>query len=93
MNKLFYPAIFHNAEEGGFWVSFPDLEECFTEGDNMSQAYEMAVDALSLALASRLEEKESIPSPSKLNTIVLEDSVIVSVEFDMEAYENRQILE
>ena len=20
MNKLFYPAIFHEAEEGGFWV-------------------------------------------------------------------------
>ena len=25
MNKLFYPALFHEAEEGGFWVSFPDI--------------------------------------------------------------------
>lgn len=25
-NRFFYPAIFHKAEEGGFWVSFPDKE-------------------------------------------------------------------
>ena len=37
MEKLFYPAIFHEAEEGGFWVSFPDLPECLTEGDDMQQ--------------------------------------------------------
>ena len=29
MNKLFYPALFHRAEEGGFWVSFPDFLSCF----------------------------------------------------------------
>lgn len=27
MEKLFYPAIFHTAEEGGFWITFPDLPE------------------------------------------------------------------
>ena len=89
MNKLFYPAIFHTAEEGGFWVSFPDLEECFTEGDDMTQAYEMAVDALGLALTSRLEENEPIPSPSKPGNITLEDGFLVVVEFDMEAYKKR----
>ena len=39
MEKLFYPAIFHEAEEGGFWVSFPDLPECLTEGDDMPVSY------------------------------------------------------
>ena len=53
MEKLFYPAIFHEAEEGGFWVSFPDLPECLTEGDDMQQAYEMAVDALGLLQAGK----------------------------------------
>lgn len=52
MNKLFYPALFHRAEEGGFWVSFPDFPECFTEGDDMTQAYEMAVKAMGLALVN-----------------------------------------
>lgn len=32
-NRLFYPAVFHKAEEGGFWVSFPDFPECMTQGD------------------------------------------------------------
>lgn len=58
MNKLFYPALFHKAEEGGFWVSFPDLPECLTQGDDMTQAYEMAVDALGLALTCREKEHE-----------------------------------
>ena len=65
MNKLvFYPAIFHKAEEGGFWISFPDLPECLTEGNDMTQAYEMAVNALGLALTSREIENEPIPEPS-----------------------------
>lgn len=46
MDKLFYPAIFHTAEEGGFWITFPDFPECLTQGGNMQEAYEMAVDAL-----------------------------------------------
>jgi len=46
--NYFYPALFHIAEEGGFWISFPDIPECLTQGENMEQAYEMAVDALSI---------------------------------------------
>ena len=64
MSKLFYPAIFHTAEEGGFWISFPDFPECMTQGDNMQNAYEMAVDALGLAISSRKREQLEIPAPS-----------------------------
>ena len=60
MNKIFYPAIFHKAEEGGFWVTFPDIPECMTQGDDMEEAYEMSVEALGLAITSREEEKECI---------------------------------
>ena len=38
MKKVFYPAIFHVAEEGGYWVTFPDIPECITEGDDMEEA-------------------------------------------------------
>ena len=72
MNKLvFYPAVFHKAEEGGFWISFPDLPECFTEGDDMIQAYEMAVNALGLALTSREAEKQTLPEKSRLRNVPL----------------------
>ena len=50
MQKLFYPAIFHKAEEGGFWITFPYIPECMTQGDDMQQSYEMAVEALGLVL-------------------------------------------
>ena len=89
MGKLFYPALFHKAEEGGFWISFPDFPECFTEGDDMKQAYEMAVEALGLALVNRKEEKEIIPEPSDLDEIQNEDGTIAIVEFDMLEYQRK----
>ena len=85
MNKLFYPAIFHK-EGDGFWVSFPDFPECFTEGDSMELAYEMAVDALGLAITSRKEEQQEIPKASQADKVVVEDGILVVVEFDMLEY-------
>lgn len=90
MKKLFYPALFHKAEEGGFWVSFPDIPECLTQGDDMTQAYEMAVDALGLALVCREKEQQPLPVSSDPTTIIPEpDSFLVVIEFDMLAYKKR----
>lgn len=90
MKKLFYPALFHKAEEGGYWVSFPDIPECLTQGDDMTQAYEMAVDALGLALTSRGEENQPFPASSDPTGITPEpDSFLVVIEFDMLAYKKR----
>lgn len=90
MNKLFYPAIFHVADEGGFWITFPDLPECMTQGDNMQDAYEMAVEALGLALTSREQKMQEIPSASDISQISLEKGeYCVVIEFDMLAYKKR----
>lgn len=90
MKKLFYPAIFHEAEEGGFWVSFPDIPECLTEGDDMQQAYEMAVDALGLSLSYMEEHKELIPEASRPQDIEVDnESFLVVVEFDMAEYRRK----
>ena len=91
MKQYFYPAIFHSAEEGGFWVSFPDLPECLTEGDTMDEAYEMAVEALGLALTERIQNHESLPTPSLPDQITLKDtdSLPIIIHFDMEAYKKK----
>ncbi len=90
MNKLFYPALFHEAEEGGFWVSFPDIPECMTQGDDMQQAYEMAVEALGLSLSSMEDEKAEIPTASRPQDIQTEvGSFLVVIEFDMAEYRRR----
>lgn len=91
MKQYFYPAIFHTAEEGGFWVSFPDLPECLTEGDSMEEAYQMASEALGLALTDRIHNHEPIPSPSAPNQLSLDNAAdsIVILHFDMDAYQKK----
>ena len=76
------PAVFRKAEEGGFWVSFPDLPECMTQGDSMDEAYEMAVDALGLSLSSMEDEGTAFPKASELDAVDSEDGVLVIVVFD-----------
>lgn len=89
MNKLFYPTIFHKAEEGGYWITFPDFPECMTQGDNMQEAYEMAVDALGLAITDYKNSSE-LPKATELDKITVEpDSFCVIIEFDMLAYKRR----
>ena len=91
MKKLFYPAIFHKAEEGGFWVSFPDFPGCFSQGDDMAQTYEMAIEALGLTLTDLEREKRPFPESTDPTTLVLEDteSFLVLIEFDLLAYKKR----
>ena len=90
MNRLFYPALFHKAEEGGFWISFPDIPECLTEGDNMEEAYNMAIDALGLCLSDMEKNNTPFPTPSPVDKITVDDdAVLVVIEFDMLAYKKR----
>ena len=55
----------------------------------MQQAYEMAVEALGLALIGRKEEGEEIPIPSEIGEIRNEDGTIVIVGFDMLEYKKK----
>lgn len=90
MNKLFYPAIFHKAEEGGFWVTFPDIPECMTQGDDMQQAYEMAVEALGLSVSSMEEEKIDLPMASQPDEIEIgKGEFLVVIEFDLMEYKKK----
>ncbi len=87
--KLVYPAYFHKAEEGGFWISFPDIPECLTQGDDMAEAYEMAIDALGLALEDRIKEKD-VPVPTEIDKLSPEDDVYVAlIEFDLQEYRKK----
>lgn len=89
MNRLFYPAVFHKAEEGGFWVTFPDIPECMTQGDDMQAAYEMAVDSLGLSLSTMEDNGETIPKASSLDEVDPEEGTLVVIEFDMAEYRKK----
>ena len=92
MKKFFYPAIFHAAEEGGYWVTFPDIPECITEGDDMEEAYQMAVDALGLALTERMKEGEKLPVAFWIHGGGFSGGYGSELEFDGEAFCKKRVI-
>lgn len=65
MGQYVYPAVFHPDEkEGGYFVSFPDLPGCMTEGNDLADALYMAQDASEMWLAFTEDQKQAIPEPS-----------------------------
>ena len=85
MNKHFYPAIFHE-ENDGYWVEFPNLEGCQTQGDTFEDAYNMATEALGLYLQTQ-ENVFEYPEPLKVDkSIIDENSCVVMIEFDEVEY-------
>jgi predicted RNase H-like HicB family nuclease len=72
--KYVYPAIFEN-DEGKVGVTVPDLPGCFTFGDDMADAIEMAQDEIGMMLASMEDDKESIPKPSRIEDIKTKGTV------------------
>jgi len=62
---LKYPANFEPAEEGGFVITFPDIPEAITQGEDEKDARRRASDALESALDFYFEAPRPIPAPSK----------------------------
>ena len=62
--KYVYPAIFTPTEEG-YAVTFPDVPRCYTCGDSLAHAIEMAEDVLAMMLVSTEDEKHPIPPASE----------------------------
>lgn len=84
-----YPAVF-TKEEIGYSVSFPDLDGCFTEGDTLEEAVEMAQEALGLYLISQEERNIPIPKASDSTAIKHSDGEIISlVSTPMERYRRK----
>jgi antitoxin HicB len=60
-----FPANFARAEEGGFVVTFPDIPEAITQGDDETEAMDAARDALETALDFYFEAGRRVPAPSR----------------------------
>jgi antitoxin HicB len=60
-----YPAIFEQADDGRFVVTFRDIPEAITQGDSEEEAVEMAADALLTAMDFYFEDRRPVPLPSK----------------------------
>lgn len=52
MGRTYRAVLTPDRKAGGYWVRVPELPGCLTEGDTLSEARRMAVDAITLWLES-----------------------------------------
>jgi len=69
MYKYSFPAIFSEEENGVYSVTFPDIKGCCTDGKTVTEAIEMAEDALSMILCEYENMHKPIPQPSRVRDI------------------------
>lgn len=65
MENFDYSVTLGQVAEGGFVVSFPDVPEAITQGDDATEALARARDALETALEFYTDKGEKVPAPSK----------------------------
>ena len=65
-----YIAVVHKEPKSDFGVSFPDFPGCITAGETIDEAKDMAQEALALHIQGCIEDREALPSPSKLEEIM-----------------------
>ncbi len=83
-----YPAVFHKEDES-YWVEFPDLPGCFTQGDTIENAYQNAIDALGLYLDKEGETGDrTIAEPSRIDDVLRNNrnDLVTLVSFDSLEY-------
>lgn len=78
MTKYAYPAVFTKEDDGKYSVVFRDLEGCYTCGDNIEHAIEMAEDVLALVLYGYEVDGREIPEPSDLQDIKVNSNEFVN---------------
>lgn len=77
MAKYVYPAVF-TEEDCGYSVNFPDLPNCFTSGQTLGEAIQMANDVLCLTLYEMEQDGTAIPEPSGIRDISTGDGAFVN---------------
>ena len=91
-----YTAVFAPEENGMYSVSFPDLQGCYTSGDDMADAVYMAQDVLCLTLYDLEQDKRPIPKASNPHEINIKRNeftsiIVVDTETYRRFYENKSV--
>ncbi len=78
-----YPMKLKPAGEGGFVVTFPDIPEAITQGDDYDSALAMGLDALITSLDFYFADRRPVPLPSRVkrgySVVELPPSVVAKV--------------
>ena len=94
--KYIYTAVFTPEESGLIGVDFPDLQGCYTSGDDMADAVYMAQDVLCLTLFDLEQDEKPIPKASRPQDITVTGEqftsvIVVDTETYRLFYENKSV--
>ena len=80
--KYAYPAVFtYEKSEGVYYVRFPDIKNCFTDGRSVAEALEMGEDALTLMLCQMEDDGIRLPEPTDIKKIPLGENETATLVF------------
>ena len=85
MAKIYYPAVFHKENNDTYWVEFPDLPGCLTQGKSFNDALCMADDVLGEWLNSKeFFQVDHFDEPTELGKIMKRypGELVSMVEYD-----------
>ena len=87
--KFIYPAVFRKTDKGTYRGFFPDLEDCYGEGDTLDEAIEEANAAAYNWITLELDEDDcQLPPVSDEDDLELQDGDIVrNISVNIRFYE------
>ena len=71
MDKYLFFALFDPCDEGGYTITFPDIDGCISECDDIEEGMANAREVLELFLFNMEDDGDVIPSPSEPQNIKL----------------------
>lgn len=80
--RYMYPAVFTPEEDGKYSINFPDLEGCYTCGDDLVDGLYMASDVLYMTLREYEKADKDIPLPTDPSDLC--DALVYCIEIDTE---------
>lgn len=85
--KAAYPVIFREdkSDKVPFYVYVPDLDVS-TQGTSMTDAIEMARDAIQLKIVSLEDDKQNVPEPNTVDVNIEQGDILSYVDIDSTRY-------
>lgn len=98
MLNVCYPAVFHLDNNMTYWVEFPDLDGCFSDGKTIEEAYINSKEALAMYLDKSDDTFErTINEPRNISKVIkkYKNELVLLVECDSigyaKKYKNRAV--
>ncbi len=70
--KTYHLPIVIERDEDGYYVSCPELQGCYSQGESYEEAMENIKDAIKLHLEDRRDQKEDLPRDKSVSISIVE---------------------